>query len=61
MTAHALGGRDEIMIFVRATHFYPIQGVLGVDLKKQAADHAELNPGTVRVEDLEGNVLWRPQ
>ncbi|WP_374322879.1 hypothetical protein [Brevundimonas sp.] len=23
--------------------------------------HAELNPGTIRIEDVAGNVLWRQQ
>lgn len=27
----------------------------------ELAEHARLNPGTLRIEDIEGNVLWRPQ
>jgi hypothetical protein len=54
-----LGGPDEVMIFVRGGGFYLIQGVQGVPLARQAADHAALNPGTLRVEDVRGNVLWR--
>lgn len=53
-----LGGPDEVMIFIRDGHFYPIQGVRGVDLRQQARDHAEINEGTERVEDGRGNVLW---
>jgi hypothetical protein len=56
-----LGGPEEVMVFFRAGHFYPIQGVLGVPLAQQAADHAALNPGTTRIEDAWGNVLWRLQ
>lgn len=56
-----LGGPDEFMIFFREDLFYSVQGVLGIPLKTQAFDNAILNPGTVRVEDAAGNVLWRPQ
>lgn len=54
-----IGGRDETMIFFRGDGWYPITGVLGIPLAQQAAEHAELNPGTVRIEDIDGNVLWR--
>lgn len=27
----------------------------------ELAEHAALNPGTIRIEDVLGNVLWRPQ
>ena len=59
--AYEFGGPDEVMIFIRREGFYPIQGVRGLDLRKQAEDHALLNPGTLRVEDVKGNVLWRLQ
>ena len=54
------GNEDKapIMIFFRAEGFYPIQGVVGVPLAKQASDHAALNPGTLRIEDINGGVLW---
>ena len=52
---------DRIMIFFRAEGFYPIAAVKGIDLAARARDHAELNPGTLRIEDGEGNVLWRLQ
>lgn len=48
-----------MMICFRGGVFYQIQGVLGVQLATQAKDHAALNPGTSRVEDIRGNVLWR--
>jgi len=60
-TTHQLGGPDEVLIFVRAEGFYPVQGVRGVPLRQQAEDHAALNPGTLRIEDTAGNVLWRLQ
>ena len=56
-----IGGAAEVMIFFRAEGWYPIQGVLGVPLDQQAAEHAALNPGTLRIEDSAGNLLWRPQ
>lgn len=45
------------VIFRRAEGWYPIQVRENEDLAK----HAELNPGTLTIEDTEGNVLWRPQ
>jgi len=50
---------DEILVFFREGCLYPIQAVKGVPLAQQAKDNAELNPGTLRVEDRRGNVLWR--
>ena len=26
----------------------------------ELAEHARLNPGTIRIEDMSGNVLWSP-
>lgn len=52
---------DEILIFFRKGHFYHVQAVKGIDLKQQAEDHAELNPGTLRIEDKRGTVLWSLQ
>ena len=50
---------DTVMIFFRAEGFYPVQGVPNIDLHQQARNHAELNPGTLRIENVRGNVLWR--
>ena len=50
-----------ILIFCRAEGFYAIEAVPDRDLKQQAEEHAALNPGTLRVEDVDGNVLWRLQ
>ena len=41
-------------IFIREEVFYAIEIPENQDLNK----HAECNPGTLRIEDLEGNVLW---
>lgn len=45
------------VIFIRAEGFYPIMVYEDDDM----AHHAELNPGTLRIEDVDGNILWRPQ
>jgi hypothetical protein len=48
------------VLFFREGGFYPIE-LSGVkDAKQEVADHVALNPGTLRVEDLQGNVLWEP-
>lgn len=55
----------QTVIFFRDDMFYPIELMepadCGKSLEQQAADNAELNPGTTRVEDVEGNILWRVQ
>lgn len=40
---------------------YPVASSAGRGLIEQASEHAALNPGTLRVEDQYGNVLWRSQ
>lgn len=47
-----------VLIFFRSEGFYIIDAVHDVDLTKQATDNALLNPGTLRVEDGLGSVLW---
>lgn len=50
---------DEILVFFRGNGWvYSVDAVKGIDLTTQARDHAELNPGTLRVEDKRGSVLW---
>ena len=49
---------DNVLIFFREGVFYPITAVKGIPLAAQARTHAELNPGTLRVEDKDGNMLW---
>lgn len=41
-------------VFVRADMFY----LIDLDDDADARINAELNPGTVRVEDIFGNVVW---
>lgn len=52
-------------ILFRQCVFYIIElmdpSTCGRTLEQQGADNAELNPGTLRVEDAQGNVLWRLQ
>lgn len=50
---------EATMIFVRSEGWYPVMGLRSRPLAEQAAEHAALNPGTLWVEDMRGNVLWR--
>lgn len=45
---------QRIVVFIRDEMFYPLQ--LGI--YDDIATHARNNPGTRRVEDLQGNILW---
>jgi len=48
----------------RVDGFYPAEypGLpKGKTLKQVAADSAKLNPGTLRVETVDGTVLWRAE
>lgn len=47
-------------IFVRADTFYVIDTYEDEGFA-ELAEHARLNPGTQRIEDVHGNILWRPQ
>jgi hypothetical protein len=46
-----------VYVFFREGMFYPI--TLRND--EDARRNAECNPGTLRVEDIDGNIVWRPQ
>lgn len=46
----------EPFVFFRDGHFYVVE--IPPD---QVLANVELNPGTIRVEDIEGNIVWRPQ
>lgn len=48
--------KPEPFIFFREGFFYPVE-----ILRSQVEKNVELNPGTLRVEDLDGNIVWRPQ
>lgn len=50
-------GPTRVVIFRRAEGWYPLDLPITDDLSA----HAERNPGTIRIEDIEGNILWRPQ
>lgn len=56
---------DFTVIFFRKEGFYPITlddpKSCGKTLREQATEHAERNPGTKRVETMDGEILWRPQ
>lgn len=43
------------VIFFRKEGFYPIETPVDDDL----AHHAGLNPGTLKIEDTKGNILWQ--
>ncbi len=49
-------------IYFREDMFYPVEFMppaeCGKTMGQQAAEHAELNPGTPRVEDVGCEVLW---
>lgn len=46
--------RVFVRAHVRGDEFY----VIGLPADDDLNRHAELNPGTLRIEDIEGNVLW---
>ena len=45
---------NKIYIFHRENMFYPLE----LKDDNDAVENAEYNDGTLRVEDLEGNVIW---
>lgn len=47
-------------IFFREGSFYVINTYEDEGFA-ELAEHAAMNPGTLRIEDTKGNVLWRPQ
>ena len=50
-----------LVIFFREGMFYPIELPADKATHEHLAEHAAVNPGTLRIEDTKGNVLWRPQ
>lgn len=48
----------ETVIFFRDGMFYPVTLSGLKPTTVEAAEHAGLNPGTFRIEDMRGNVLW---
>lgn len=45
-------------IFFREGSFYPVQFMGKKSAQAEAADHAALNPGTLRIETQTGEILW---
>ena len=54
-------GAEVTLVFFREDTFYPIEIplIVGKTIKEIARDNAKCNPGTIRVEDLNGHVLWQ--
>lgn len=46
------------VIFFRKEGFYQIQLSGLKSVAEEVADHVALNPGTLRVEDFDGDVIW---
>lgn len=51
-----------VVLFFREEGFYPVELLdpeeCGVSVQQQVRDHVALNPGTLRVETVFGNVLY---
>lgn len=48
--------RTKCILFFREDCFYPTEYPIGYSDWQAEADR---NPGTTRIEDLKGNVLWK--
>lgn len=48
----------DVVIFVREEGFYPLQLSGLKPTAQEAAEHAACNPGTLRIEDMSGKVIW---
>ena len=57
MSAYARPMGDTAPFF-REGRFYPVQLSGSKTSLTEIPEHVELNPGTLRVADLNGNVLW---
>ena len=47
----------RLVIFHRAEGWYPLELPVTDDL----VSHAEHNPGTIKISDIDGNTLWSLQ
>lgn len=45
----------RIYLFFRDRHFYPVEGIKN---DAEALVHVGMNPGTTKVEDMAGRVVW---
>jgi hypothetical protein len=43
-------------IFYRDRHFYPVDGITN---DSECAKHIALNPGTTKVETMDGRLVWK--
>lgn len=46
-------------VFFREGRFYVVNTYEDEGFA-ELAEHARLNPGTLRIEDMHGNILWSP-
>lgn len=46
-------------VFIREGQFYVVN-TYDDEGYAELGEHARLNPGTLRIEDMQGNVLWSP-
>jgi hypothetical protein len=51
----------EVVLFFREIGFYPVQLSGLKATADEVPDHVALNPGTTRVENLHGDVIWPPK
>lgn len=51
----------EVVLFFREGGFYPVQLSGMKATAEEVPDHVAINPGTVRVESLSGEVIWPPK
>lgn len=45
----------NIYIFFRGNFFYPVEGI---ERDEDVFEHVRLNPGTTRVEHIDGRMIW---
>lgn len=58
MTIHGCAATGETVIFFREDCFYPVTLSGTKPTAEEIVDHANLNPGTIRIESMSGKVLW---
>jgi hypothetical protein len=50
-----------ITIWHRENGWYPVEIPDSMCTEQELEKHAALNPGTLKVEDITGKVLWEPK
>lgn len=48
-----------ILLMITKEHFYPIESSGKKPILEEAADHGRLNDHVMRVETLDGQILWK--